>query len=413
MTERSPGTQIRSEFPIFDSAKGKYPLAFLDSAASSQKPQCVIGRLSNYLAHEHANIHRGAYQLSVGATENYEEARRSIERFIGAEEDSVIFTRGTTESINLVSYSLSEYFEEGDVILLSVLEHHSNIVPWQLLAQRKKLHLHYVDCDDYGSLHVDAVAQAIKKHKPKLVAITQQSNALGTVVDSAAIGEICAAHDILFLVDGAQGVAHMDRDLKDMKLDFYAFSGHKLYGPTGIGGLYVSPKALTLLTPFMGGGDMIETVSLEGSTFAEGIQRFEAGTPPIAEAIALGEAVAFVESIGRTRIHDHEQELFQYAWDQLSNLPGIRLLGPHSSGGVQQSILSFLYYDLHPHDIATIADSYNVQFRAGHHCAMPLMKRLGLAATSRISFGVYSTREDVDQLKDALQGAKKIFKIED
>lgn len=405
----TPGREIRSEFPIFEQAKTERPLAFLDTAASSQKPRCVIDRMSRYFSSEHSNIHRGAYHLSSAATEAYEHARAEVEAFIGAEKESVIFTRGTTEGINLVSYSLGSYFKEGDCILLSILEHHSNIVPWQLLAKRKKLRIEFVDCDKNGLLTPAAVKAAIEKHSPRLVAVTQQSNALGAVVDSQVIAEMCRKSGALFLIDGAQSVLHLPVNLKELQADFFVFSGHKLYGPTGIGGLYIRPERLELLEPFLGGGDMIETVTTEGSTFAHGIQRFEAGTPPIAEAIGLGTAIEFIKKISRNAIKDHEANLFEYAWGKLSAVPGITLLGPRNSGGEQRSIIPFLFEDVHPHDLATVADSYNVQFRAGHHCAMPLMKRLGLTATARISFGVYSVEEDIDQLVQALEGARKIF----
>ena len=401
------GLGIRSEFPIYSRSQGK-ALAYLDTAASSHKPRQVIKRLHDYLAYEHANIHRGAYELSAVATANYSAAREKVAKFINApSQASVIFTRGTTESINLVAQSWGEQIKPGSSILLTLLEHHSNIVPWQLLAKRRGLNLHFADLNDDGSLKLEDFRRLLKEKKPAFVAMTQISNALGSLVP---VQELCAeAHQAgaLVLVDVAQSVVHSALDVQKLDADFAVFSGHKLYGPTGIGILYGREKLLNQMEPYQGGGGMIRLVTPEGSSWAELPEKFEAGTPSIAEAIAFGTAIDFVNEIGMPRIAAHEDRLFHSALERLLAEPGVHIHGPAASGGRQASIISFTIDGVHAHDFATIADSFNVQLRAGHHCAMPALKRLGIQASIRASFGMYSDTQDVDVLIEAIRAARQ------
>lgn len=400
--------EVRSKFPIFSNVSVN--LAYLDSAASAQKPKAVIDRMMHYLEYEHANIHRGAYRLSSEATLAFENVRKNVADFIGAESDrSIVFTRGVTESINLIARSLENYFQEGDVILLSLLEHHSNIVPWQLLAQRKKLKIEFVSISDVGELDYDDYLSKLKQLKPKLVSITMLSNALGTVVNSELIVSAARESGALVVLDAAQSIGHSKINVKSLDADFLAFSGHKIYGPTGIGGLYVQEAAYSFMEPFMGGGDMIVTVSTEGSTWAEPPQKFEAGTPAIAEVMGLGAALDFMRLIGWDYLKNHEEELLLYAFERLSKIPDFEIYGPITKGREQSSIISFNITGIHPHDFATIADTHNVQIRAGHHCAMPLLKALNLDASARMSIGMYTTNEDIDQLVAAVESAKRIL----
>lgn len=404
------GLAIRSQFPIF-SQNFEKPLAYLDTAASSQKSQSVISRLNAYLSYEHANIHRGAYALSATATENYEAARRKVAKFIGADDERcVIFTRSTTEAINLVSYSFEKYFKAGDVILLSMLEHHSNIVPWQLLAQRAGVKLAFVEIDKFGQLSLSDLKSKLSALKPKLLAITHIANSLGSYVPLDEVASLAKLSGAKILVDAAQSAAHMALDVHKLDLDFLAFSGHKFYGPTGIGVLYGKRELLEQMQPFMGGGDMIERVSIEGSTWAEIPAKFEAGTPPIAEAIALGTAVDFVQSLNLENIAAHEDRLLQAAFEMLSAEPEVELYGPIMNGGKQCSILSFNVKGVHAHDVATVADSFNLQLRSGHHCAMPTLHKLGIPSSARISFGVYSDLQDLEILREAVRETRKLFK---
>ena len=404
-----PGAGARKLFPIFDGDDSRR-LAYLDTAASSQKPKVVIDRISSYLCREHANIHRGVYQLSAQATRNYEIARSEVAGFVGASDPRcLVFTKGATESINLVSHSFEKYFSSGDTILLSIVEHHSNIVPWQLLAARRGVRLEFVDVSQNAALDMEDFRRKLKACRPKLIAITHVSNAFGSVMP---IREICsAAKDAgaKVLVDAAQSAAHAVLDVEGWGADFLAFSGHKVYGPTGIGALYISPALLDYLEPFQGGGDMIASVSTAASTWAEPPAKFEAGTPAIAEALGLGSAVGFINSIGKKRISRYEHQLFAEAFDALSREEGVILYGPALEGGEQESIISFNLKGVHAHDVATVADDFNVQIRAGHHCAMPAMQRLGLGSTVRISFGIYSTQDDIQQLLEALRYARKVL----
>lgn len=404
-----PGAEARKEFPIF-SRPWPRRLSYLDTAASSQKPSCVIDRLTCFYSEEHSNIHRGAYSLSAEATLRYEEARAAIAALINAKnKSSIIFTRGTTEGINLVAHSYEKFFKAGDTVLLTLLEHHSNIVPWQLLAARKGLKVVFVNITDSGELDIEDLKKKIATHRPKLVACTQLSNALGTIVPIEKVIALGHAAGAKVLVDAAQSIAHSPVDVTAMDADFLVFSGHKLYGPTGIGVLYGKPELLEEMDPFLGGGDMIREVTTSGSTWAPIPAKFEAGTPPIAEAVALGIAVEFVRSIGLQHIQTYETALSVKAFDLLSRQPGLTVYGPAVTGGAQASIISFNVDKIHAHDLSTVADSFNVQLRAGHHCAMPLLSRLGIGASARISLGVYSTEDDFPPLLEAIQYARKLF----
>ena len=406
------GEKIREEFPIFSGADERVK-HYLDSAATSQKPKVVIDRVSRFLSLENSNIHRGAYALSGLATEMYEEARRVVGRFINASDpSSIIFTKGTTDGINLVAQALAPLLK-GRTILLSTLEHHSNIVPWQIVASRVGATIEWVSIQPDGTLSSEEFKRKIKTLSPALVAITQLSNALGTPVSVKEIA--AAAHSVgsLVLVDGAQSVAHQVVDVQALDCDFLVFSGHKLYGPTGIGVLYGKRALLEELEPVQGGGGMISFVTKTGSTWASLPQKFEAGTPPIAEAIGLAEAITFIERLGIERISNYEDELLVEGVSLLRKIPGVQLLGPASRSdfkvGEQRGIISFTLNGIHPHDFATIADGFKVQIRAGHHCAMPLMEELSVTATCRASIGMYSTRGDFLALCDAIAYAQKKF----
>ena len=402
---------MRGHFPIFTAAAGaKGHLAYLDSAASAQKPQVVIDRLSQYLSTQHANIHRGAYALSARATELYEAARTQVAKLLNLTTSrGVIFTRGTTESINLVSRSLEHWLQPGEGVLLSVLEHHSNIVPWQLLAQRRGIKIAFLHAAKNAAFDLNGYQHKLASFRPKLVAMTHIANSTGTVFPIAQV--VAEAHRVgaRVLIDAAQSVAHCPLDMPGLGADFMAFSGHKMYGPTGVGVLACREEMYEFMEPFQGGGDMISTVSVEGSTWAEPPQKFEAGTPAIAEVIALGTAVEFLQSIGLSVIEEYERQLFEEAFEQLRAEPGVTLYGPGPAGRAQASILSFTVKGVHPHDLATIADSYNVQIRAGHHCAQPAMRHLGVPSTARASLGVYSCRQDIEALLQAIRHARKLF----
>lgn len=407
---RAPGLPVRNEFPVFSRYREK-PLAYLDTAASSQKPRAVIDRLSSYLSEEHANIHRGAYALSARATELYDQARKKVAAFLGAKsERSIVFTRGSTESINLVAHALENYFNPGDAILLTLLEHHSNIVPWQLLAQRRGIRVIFSDIRDNGLLDMDDFRSKLAQFKPRFVAVTQTANSLGTVTPLAEIIAISQQAGARVLVDAAQSAAHQKIDVAGLNCDFLVFSGHKLYGPTGCGVLYAREDMFSQMEPFQGGGDMIERVTVNGSTWAPYPQKFEAGTPAIAEAIALGTALDFITSIGIERIREHEQRLTERAWELFKTEGDIVLYGPGPEQGQQSSIIAFNLRGVHGHDLSTIADEkFNVQFRSGHHCAQPALDRLRISSCARISFGVYSDLQDVEALLSACKYARRIF----
>jgi len=402
-----PGLEARHEFPFFAQGSGG---CYLDSAATTQKPQQVLSALMDVLINSNANVHRGAYHLSAHATELYDQARRTIASYIGASsERSIVFVRGATEAINLVAYASEHLFSPGDVILLTLLEHHSNIVPWQMLAKRRGLKVAFVDITADGRLDMSDLRQKLELLKPKLLACTQLANSLGTVTPIEEIVTLGRAAGAQVLVDGAQGVTHLGVDVDRLGCDYYVFSGHKMYGPTGIGVLYGRPERLAALQPFQGGGDMISYVSVEGSGWADVPQRFEAGTPAFPEAIALASAVDFMNRFSREDIRNHEQELVLSAIDMLRREPGVTLYGPGANGAQQMAVVSFSIDRVHPHDFATIADSLNIQVRAGNHCAMPTLRKLGVQATARMSFGIYSDRGDLEQVVASIREARRLF----
>lgn len=402
-----PGSAVRSEFPFFSEGPAG---AYLDSAATTQKPRVVLDTLRDVFVNWNANVHRGAYHLSAHATELYDQARRKIAAAIGApDERSIVFVRGATEAVNLVAYAAERQFQAGDVILLTLLEHHSNIVPWQLLAQRRGLKIEFVEIKPDGSLNMDDLRGKLTALRPKLMAVTQMANSLGTVTPIAEIVALAKAVGSQVLVDGAQGVSHLGVDVTALGCDYYVFSGHKVYGPTGIGVLYGRPERLAALDPFQGGGDMISYVSVEGSGWADVPQRFEAGTPAFPEAIALGAAFDFLARFSRAEMVRHEHELVQETFALLKAEPGVTLYGPGATDGAQAAVVSFSVDGVHPHDFATIADSHNVQVRAGNHCAMPTLRRLGVPATVRISFGIYSCAADLEGVVAAIREARRLF----
>ena len=394
---------IRADFPIFETG-----VAYLDSSNTSQRPRQVVEAMEEYYFKFNSNIHRAAYSFAEQATEHYEGARERVKRFINARSlKEVVYTSGTTESINLVAHSWGEQnIAAGDLIVLTILEHHSNIVPWQLLAARKGARVEYVDIDENGELRQDQF-RALLEQGPKLVAFAQVSNALGTVTPAKAMTAAAKAARATVLVDGAQGAPHLGVDVRDLGCDFYAFGGHKMCGPTGIGILYGRRELLEAMPPFKSGGDMIRTVAVEGATFNDLPWKFEAGTQPIAEVIGLGAAVDYVTAIGLEAIHEHEVDLTEYAYEALSELPGIRIFGPPPAR--RSGVMSFDVHGIHPHDLATIADRHQVALRAGHHCAMPLMTRLDVAATARASFYFYTEKQEIDRLVEAVRDAQRIF----
>lgn len=399
---------IRKDFPILQRTVHGKPLVYLDNAATSQKPLAVIDALVEYYERYNANIHRGLHTLAEEATARYEEVREKVRRFINAPDKvSIIFTRNATESINLVAYAWGRtHIRAGDEIVLTVMEHHSNIVPWQVLAKETGAVLRFVDIDDEGRLRDDW--RELIGEKTRLVALTQMSNALGTINPVREIANAAHRHGALVLVDGAQSVAHMPVDVQDLDCDFLAFSGHKMLGPTGVGVLYVRRSVLDDMTPFLTGGHMISKVTLEETTWNELPWRFEAGTPNIADVIAFGAAIDYLEGIGMDAVRRHDEALTTYALDVLSQIPNLKLYGPRDSSD-RGCAISFNYGELHPHDLGTVLDSYGIAIRAGHHCAQPLMNRLGVPATARASLYVYNRREEIDVLAEGIQEAARFF----
>ena len=399
---------LRREFPILQQQVNGRPLAFLDSAASSQKPRRVIACLEDYYERYNANVHRGVYKLSEEATFAFERARGKVARFVGAHSPKeIVFTRNTTEAINLVARAWGDAnLRAGDRILLTTMEHHSNLVPWQQLAQRSGAKLEFLEVDGAGRLVLDELDR--KLAGVKLVALTQQSNVLGTINP---VRQIAArAHDAgaLVLVDGAQSVPHMPVNVQELGADFLAFSGHKMCGPTGIGVLWGRRQVLESMPPFLGGGSMIRSVALYEATYADVPARFEAGTPAIGEAIALGEAVDFLTDVGMEKIYAHEQHLLAYALERLAEVSGLRLFGPPTAEA-RGAVVSFTLEGVHPHDVAAVLDGEGVAVRAGHHCCQPLHTLLDIPATARASFYLYNMPEEVDRLVAALEKTKRLF----
>jgi cysteine desulfurase/selenocysteine lyase len=399
--------RIREDFPILSMAVYGKPLVYLDNAASAQKPKQVVDRMVQATYHEYSNVHRGLHYLANAATDAYEAARESVRAFLNAgSTDEIVFTKSATESINLVAASFGQAFvREGDEIVLSIMEHHANIVPWHFLRERKGAVLKWVDVDDEGNFHLEDFEKALTD-KTKIVAITHMSNVLGTVTPIKEIVAIAHARGIPVLVDGAQGAVHLGVDVRDLDVDFYAVTGHKLYGPTGVGALYGKKSWLEKMPPFLGGGEMIAEVTQDIVTYNEPPHRFEAGTPPIIQAIGLGAALDYMQSIGRSSIRAHEAALSDYAHERLSKINSLRIFGRAKGKG---SILSFDMKNAHPHDVATIIDRAGVAVRAGTHCAQPLLARFGVTSTCRASFALYNTFEEVDKLAEALIKAEGLF----
>ena len=403
---------IREDFPILVAAPepGKRRLAFLDSAASSQKPATVIEAMDDFYRRTNANIHRGVYQLSELATARYEEARHLVADFIDApSQRECIFVRNTTEAINLVAASWGRSrLRAGDVVLLSVMEHHSNLVPWHLLRDEIGIEIAYIPLTEDQRLDMDAFARLLADLAPKLVAVTHVSNTLGTINDIATIARMAHDAGALILVDGAQSVPHLPVSVQALDIDFLAFSGHKMLAPLGSGVLWGRERLLDAMPPYMGGGSMIRKVTLAGTTFADIPARFEAGTPAVADAVGLGAAISYLGAFGMERVRAHELDILAYAIARLDEVPGLTQFGPRDLAQ-RSGVISFTLGDIHPHDIAAILDSENVAVRAGHHCTQPLMDELGVVATTRASFYVYTTRADVDQLIEALHKVHRIF----
>lgn len=399
--------RIRADFPILSREVYGKPLVYLDNAASAQKPKQVIDAIAEAYGHEYSNVHRGMHYLSNAATEKFEQARETARAFLNAAStDEIVFTSGATDAINLVASSFAEpMIEAGDEIILSVLEHHSNIVPWHFLRERHGAVLKFVPALDDGSLDIDAY-RALFSPRTKMVAMTHMSNALGTITPIKEMIRFAHERGVPVLVDGCQSVVHLPTDVRDLDCDFLVCSGHKLYGPTGIGLLYAKAEYLKKMRPYRGGGEMIREVTLENVTYAAPPHRFEAGTPAIVQAIGLGAALSYIQSIGRERILAHELALRDYATRRLSEINSLRIVGTTKEKG---SIVSFVMENAHPHDIATVIDRAGVAVRAGHHCAQPVMERFGVGATTRASFAMYNTMDEVDRLAEALTDAKRFF----
>jgi len=400
-------TSIRNQFPILNRRVKEKPLVYLDNAATSQKPRSVIDAISDYYTNYNANIHRGIHTLAEEATMAYEASRHTAQEFIGAAfPEEIIFTRGTTEGINLVAYTWGrQHIIPGDEILISAMEHHSNIVPWQILCEEKDAVLKIIPVNDNGELSMDAYLELLNE-RTKLVSIVQVSNALGTVNPVKEM--ISAAHKAgaRVLVDGAQSAVHLDIDVQDLDCDFFAFSAHKVYGPTGIGVLYGKKELLDSMPVFQGGGEMIKEVSFEKTTYNDLPYKYEAGTPNIADTIAFKTALDFVKEIGKASIREHENNLLDYATVQLQQIPGLRIIGEARE---KVSLVSFVIKDIHPQDIGIILDNMGIAVRTGHHCTQPLMKRFGIPGTVRASFALYNTREEIDMLISGLQKAIKML----
>lgn len=399
--------RIRADFPILYREVNDKPLVYLDSAASAQKPRPVIEAMDHCLRYEYANVHRGIHYLSNTATQKYEDAREACRRFVNARDaDEIVFAKNTTEAVNLIAYAWGmDNIVEGDEIILSIMEHHANIVPWHFLRERKGAVIKWAPVSDTGEFLLDEFERLITP-RTKMVAMTHMSNVLGTVVPIEDVVRIAHAHGVPVFVDGAQSAVHMAIDVQELDVDFYTFTGHKVYGPSGIGVLYGKKDLLSKLPPFLGGGAMIESVSVDNVTYGPTPSRFEAGTPPIVEAVGLSAALDYMMQIGRREIAAYEHELVTYAHQQLDQLNWLKVYGSAPGKG---AIVSFTMDGLHPHDISMVVDRSGVAIRAGHHCAQPLMDRFGVPAMCRASFGMYNTKNDVDVLVEALKKAHELF----
>ncbi len=399
--------RIRQDFPILGMQVYGKPLVYLDNAASAQKPKQVLDRIQEAYTSEYANVHRGLHYLANAATEGYEGAREKVRGFLNAQRaEEIIFTRSATEAINLVAYTFGrERIQPGDEIVLSIMEHHSNIVPWHFLRERQGAVIKWAPVDDEGNFLIDEFEKLLSP-RTKMVAVTHMSNMLGTLVPVKEVVRLAHARGIPVLVDGAQGAVHVDIDVQDIGCDFYAVTGHKLYGPTGIGVLYGKYGHLAAMPPFNGGGEMIREVFEDRITYGEPPHRFEAGTPPIVQAIGLGAAIDYINSVGKPRIRAHEAGLVHYAHERLREINSLRIIGTTKEKG---PIVSFEMKGAHPHDVATIIDRSGVAVRAGTHCVMPLLARFGVSATCRASFALYNTREEIDVLAQSLVKAREFF----
>jgi cysteine desulfurase/selenocysteine lyase len=397
---------IREDFPILDQEINGSPLAYFDNAASTQKPKAVIDAVKNYYEHDHSNVHRGVHSLSVRATESYEESRKKIAQFINANSpNEIIFTRGTTESINILASSLSDLVKQGDEILISTMEHHSNIVPWQELCIRTGAVLKIIPINNLGELQLDSLEKLLSK-KTKIISVTHISNTLGTINPIKKIIELAHLHDAYVVIDGAQAIAHTPVDVQSLDCDFYTFSGHKLYGPTGIGVLYGKEDLLKKLPPYQFGGEMILKVTFEKTSYNTLPYKFEAGTPNIAGSIGLSAAIGYLNSLPIDLCHQHEMEIHDYALDQLKSFSNVQLVGTSHK---KSPIISFVIKDIHPHDVGTILNQKGVAVRTGHHCTMPLMEFFNISGTIRTSFSFYNSKNEVKRLVNALEIAFKML----
>ena len=399
--------QIRQDFPILNETVHKHKLVYLDNAATTQKPLSVIKKIEEGYTRQNANVHRGVHFLSQMATEAHEDARKTVQNFLGAEHShEIIFTRGTTESINLVAYSFGETFlKEGDEIIVSEMEHHSNIVPWQLLRTRKNITIKVIPFNEKGELDLDVYASLFTE-RTRLVAVNHVSNVLGTINPVKEIIETAHSHNVPVLIDGAQSVPHISVNVKDLDVDFYVFSGHKIYGPTGMGVLYGKEKWLDAMVPYQGGGEMIAQVSFENTTFNELPYKFEAGTPDFIGSTALAEAIRYVQNIGMDEIAAYETYLLNYATEKLKNLGDIRIFGTSEH---KSAVISMQVGNIHHYDIGTLLDKLGIALRTGHHCAQPIMKHFGIEGTLRASFALYNTTEEIDALIAGIQRVKQLF----
>ena len=400
---------IKKEFPIFDNKVQNNDLVYLDSANSSQKPRVVIDRIYDFYSKEFSNVGRSVHYLAVAATNLYENTRTSVQRYINAKDkNEIVFTKGATEAINLVANTFGQkYLEEGDEVLLTELEHHSNYVPWHFLRNSKKIKIEFAEINEAGDVTIEAIKNKIT-NKTKIISVTHLSNVTGAILPIKEIVELARSKNIPVLVDGCQGAPHLKLDMQELDCDFYAISGHKMYGPTGIGVLYAKKKWLDDLPPYQGGGGMINEVKKTGISYGELPNKYEAGTMATAQVIAFNESIKFMEKVGIENIEKHEKELLDYGLDILGKNNSIKIVGnPKNKGGV----ISFTIEGVHPHDIATILDEDGVAIRAGHHCCQILHEKLKLPATARASFGIYNTKHDIDQLSQSIENCKKIFNI--
>ena len=399
--------KIREDFPILSRTVYNRPLVYLDNGATTQKPRCVVDAITDEYYSVNANVHRGVHFLSQQATELHEASRETVRRFINARStNEIVFTRGTTESINLLAYSFGEaMMKEGDEVIVSEMEHHSNIVPWQLLAERKGIRLRVIPITDEGELMMDEYERLFTE-KTRLVSVMHVSNVLGTVNPVRRIIDIAHSHGVPVLIDGAQSTPHFAVDMQELDCDFFAFSGHKIYGPTGVGVLYGKEEWLDRLPPYQGGGEMIKNVSFEKTTFNELPYKFEAGTPDYVATHALAKALDYVSAIGMDNIQRHEQELTRYAMERMAEIPGMRFIG---TAPEKDAVISFLVGDIHHLDMGTLLDRLGIAVRTGHHCAEPLMRRMGIEGTVRASFGLYNTKEEVDILVAGIDRVRKMF----